>query len=173
MSCELIRRGGHKKGRIIEANEINGRVQQLREQNQREHGEKIVDGKARTAGPTVEAEADTVKTVDETTTLEYDFDNLKTNPAAPNPPWDFSIVDFAALEKQALGLQEATDDWAAAEESRPERVWKTDPLTTRQILIEEWWGQQRRPFSGPLGTYIRNVMDQGEGEDWAASFEWR
>ena len=48
--CELIRRGCHKKGKLVEASEINGRVQQRREQNQREHGEKIVDGKLRTDG---------------------------------------------------------------------------------------------------------------------------
>lgn len=39
-TCELLRRGGHKRGKMVETGEINGRIQQLREQNQRGHGEK-------------------------------------------------------------------------------------------------------------------------------------
>ena len=60
------------------------------------------------------------------------------NPAAPIPPWVFSIVDFTALEKRALYIQEASGERTAAEEIKPERVWETDPLTPRQIAIEEW-----------------------------------
>lgn len=47
-ACELMRRGGRNLGKLAGAGEIEGRVQQLRDQNRREHGGKIVDGKHRT-----------------------------------------------------------------------------------------------------------------------------
>ena len=115
----------------MEVGEINGRIHQLREQNQREHGGEMVGGKLRTAGhrcePVIVEEVD----VSPTNHPEYDFEQLRANRAAPNPPWGFSVVDFAALEKSAQSIQEATDDWVAAEEKVPARVWETDPLTTR------------------------------------------
>lgn len=39
LTCELMRRGGHKRGKVADVVEIDGRSQQLREQNRREHGE--------------------------------------------------------------------------------------------------------------------------------------
>ena len=146
----------------METGEINGRTQQLREQNQRQNGEKMVDGKLRTAGH--EGGRIIVERVDDVVTKSpgYDFKQLRANQAAPNPPWDFAVIEFTALEKQAHRIQEATDDWAAAEEHIPERVWKTAPLTSRQMLIEGWWGDEQRPFGGSIGTYIRNLMDKAE-----------
>ena len=50
LKCELLGRGGRKKGNPVEVGEINGRIQQLRELNHREHGGEMVGGKLRTAG---------------------------------------------------------------------------------------------------------------------------
>ena len=98
------------------AGELNGRIQQRREQNQREHGEKMVGGKLRTTGRG--SGQISVGKLDEKIIKppEYDFDQLRVNPAAPNPPWDFSVIDFTAIEKPSRNIQESTDDCVAEEE---------------------------------------------------------
>ena len=166
--CEFLRRGWDKKSKMVE---INDRSQKLREQNRREHGEKMLGGELRTAGHgggqiLVERADGAINKPP-----EYDCTQLRVNPDAQNPPCGFSVVEFTALEKKAQSIQEATDDWVSAAEPIPERVWKTAPLTSRQISIEEWWGDKHRPFEGSLGTYIRNLMGKTEGGDWLSSFE--
>ena len=43
LACELFRRGGRKRNKIIAVGEVAGRPQQLRDQNRREHGGRVVD----------------------------------------------------------------------------------------------------------------------------------
>lgn len=81
-------------------------------------------------------------------------------------PWGFSVVDLDQMEEAAHRVQEETDDWVAAEEPPHERVWKTAPLAESQRTTGSWWGSVDRPFSGALGTYIRNLMDSAGGQSW-------
>ena len=93
---------------MVEVGEINCRVQQLREQNQRTHGEKMVDGKLRTSGQGCETIiAENVEEIP-TKQPEYDFKRLRVNPAAPNPPCDFSRYRFYFPRK--VGAEHSRSD---------------------------------------------------------------
>lgn len=61
-------------------------------------------------------------------------------------------------------MHEETGDWLRRPDAVPCRKWPTQALTDRQINIEEWRIQRRPPFAGSLGAYIRNAIDQSEGE---------
>ena len=98
----------------------------------------MVDCKLRTAGTTITEVTNAVGIVADVKTPGYEPEHLKTNPSAPNPPWDFPVIDFAVLENQAQRIKEATDNWVAAEEPEPAWIWKTIPSTRRQMDIDEW-----------------------------------
>ena len=52
----------------------------------------------------------------------YDLDLLEVNPVAPNPPCDFSVVEFAPAEQAAHRIQEADGEWSTLDETPPVRV---------------------------------------------------
>ena len=131
--------------------------------------EKMVDGRPRSAGNGPIPELTPVSELHPENLHVYDFEKLHVNRSALNPPFGFSGVDCALLEMAAHRIQDDTDDWEAAEEPLPERVWGPAPLTEREIAIEGRLGRADRPFDGALGAYVRLHMDKSIGEERATS----
>ena len=116
-ACELLRRGGRNKDKLVAVAEINGRVQKLRGLHRREFGENISDGVIRTAGNGNGPETTQGAELGTEAAPEYELDDLRVNQAGPRPPCDFSAVAFVQLESASHQIQEATGERVEAEES--------------------------------------------------------